>query len=182
MQKEYILSAVGGNRPGVVAEVTEAIYTSGCNIENSSMTLFGNHFTLMIHIVIKNEDVLNILYHKCDSLQQEKELKIHLFPVGEEEFESSRQKMVEPHYEIKVRGVDKAGIVYRTSQLLASRNINILELNTSVDRSSKREFPLFTMRIVIAVPKELDGEGLRMDLEVLAEDLQESISLSRYSY
>ena len=42
MDKEYIISAIGGNRPGVVEELTKQVYLSGINVENSSMTLLGS--------------------------------------------------------------------------------------------------------------------------------------------
>ncbi len=183
MVEQYILAAVGGNRPGVVAEVTEAIYLCGCNIENSSMTLLGNHFTLMIHITVDSESVLEDLSKRCQSLQEGKALKIYLFPVEESDISPSTEQMVKPKYEIRVRGVDRAGIVYRTSQLLSAMNINILELSTQVDRRGRRESsPLFTMYIAVEVPKELNGETLRKKLGALAEDLQESISLTRSLY
>lgn len=184
MQQEYILSAVGDNKPGVVANVTEAIYLSGCNVENSSMLLLGNHFTLMIHFFTLDENSYQELQQRCEKLQQEKEIKIFLFPMeGAPTTEPETFRGPAPHYyEIRVRGVDKSGIIYRTSNLLASRNINIIELGTSVDRSPKLEAPLFTMRIVAEVPKELDSEALRKDLEYLAEDLQETISLTRCEY
>ena len=180
MQDQYILAAVGSNRPGIVAEITEAIYWAGCNIENSHMTLLGEHFALMIQITTAGEEVFRSLGSRCEALHREKELKIHIFPLGSGEIELSRKRAVQPHYEIRVRGVDKAGIVYRTSQLLAARGVNILQLSTKVERSSKQQQdPLFTMRIEIEVPKELDGKSLRRDLEALAEDLQETITLTR---
>jgi len=179
MQYQYILAAMGSNRPGVVAEVTEAIYTAGCNIENSYMTLMGVHFTLMIHVVTDYLEKYNQLEENIRSLEQTKDLKVHVFPMETEEIAISRARENQPRYEIKVRGTDKAGIVYRTSQILASRGINILKLSTRVDRSRYLEHPVFTMRIGIEVPKEVNGQSLRSDLEALAEDMQETITLTR---
>lgn len=179
MYYQYMLTAVGSNRPGVVAEITEAIYRAGCNIENSHMTLLGEHFALMIQITMESGEVYDALASGCDSLQREKELKVHIFPLESGEIELSRRRAVQPHYEVRVRGVDKSGIVYRTSQLLASRGINILQLSTQVERSPRQPEPQFTMRIEIEMPRELDGASLRRDLEALAEDLQETITLTR---
>lgn len=179
MQYQYILAAMGSNRPGVVAEVTEAIYTAGCNIENSFMTLMGIHFTLMIHVVAEEEENANSLQNNLMALEQKQDLKVQIFPMESDEIEISRARKTQPEYEIRVRGVDQAGIVYRTSQLLASRGINILKLSTKVDRSRHLHQPLFTMRISIEVPKEINGQALRRDLEALAEDMQETITLTR---
>lgn len=179
MPQQYMLAAVGSNRTGVVAEISEAAYTAGCNIENSFMTLLGDHFTLMVHVGFEEEDVYRRLREKCQALQREKELMIHLFPLESGDLEESRKQRTKPHYEIRVRGQDKAGIVYRTSQLLASRGINILQLSAQVERPFRGREPQFTMRIEIEVPAEVDGQSLRRDLEALAEDLQETITLTR---
>jgi glycine cleavage system regulatory protein len=71
------------------------------------------------------------------------------------------------------------GIVYRTSQLLASLNINIVDMETRVETRARDGEPIFLMQTSVVVPKEVDGEELRKDLKFLAEDLQEMISLTR---
>ncbi|MFW6414936.1 MAG: glycine cleavage system protein R [Thermodesulfobacteriota bacterium] len=179
---ERMLSAVGGNRPGVVAEITETIYNAGSNIENSNMTLLGNHFALMIHLKIKDESILRDLTDRCDKLQQDKDLNIYLFPLEPKEFTPSPEDVIKTKYEISVGGMDREGIVYRTSRLLASLNVNILELSTNVDRSKYHNEPYFNMRMIVEVPREVEGEKLRNDLSKLAHDLQETISLTRCSY
>ncbi len=179
MQYQYMLAAVGSNRTGVVAQITEAAYHAGCNIENSFMTLLGQHFSLMIHVSMQDEDVYQALQENCQQLQDQSDIKVHIFPLQQEDIEISREQRIEPHYEIRVRGVDQTGIVYRTSQLLASRGINILQLSAKVERRPGMRQPQFTMRIEIEVPRALDGQSLRRDLEALAEDLQETITLTR---
>ncbi|WP_291322268.1 ACT domain-containing protein [Desulfonatronospira sp.] len=179
MQQQYILAAMGSNRPGVVADVTGAIYRAGCSIENSYMTLMGIHFTLMIHVIAEDEEKSEKLNKNLELLEHKDDLKVHVFPVESDEIEIFRAREDRPRYEIRVRGKDKSGIVYRTSKLLASRGINILKLSTKVDRSKHLQRPIFTMRIGIEVPKNIDGHSLRMDLESLAEDMQETITLTR---
>lgn len=179
---EYMLSAVGGNRPGVVAEITEAIYQVGSKIENSNMTLLGNHFALMIHLRVKDESVLKELINRCDKLQQDKDLNIYLFALQPEELTTSPDEVLRNRYEISVSGVDREGIVYRTSNLLASLDVNILDLTTQVDKNSYSNEAYFNMHMTVDVPKEVEGEKLRNDLSKLAHDIQETISLSRCSY
>lgn len=178
MRKEFIISAVGRNVTGIVAMVSKEIYNSGCNFEDSRMTLLGNHFALMILVTATSEKMCDDLAAACDRLDGDgaKDLKVTLFPVevpGEQRYET------EPNYEIRVKGVDRMGIVYRTTQLLASLNINIVELETKIETRAKDGKPIFLMRTSVVVPREIDGEALRKDLKFLAEDLQEMISLTR---
>ena len=177
MKREFIISAVGLNVTGIVAKVSRAVYDCGCNFEDSTMTLLGNHFALMILVTATDEEMSRNLAAACDRLQQEKDLNVTLFPVDGGE-KTGRAAPSEPNYEIRVKGVDRMGIVYRTTQMLAAKNINIVELETRLE-SDKNGKPTFTMRTAVAVPKNVDGESLRKDLKLLAEDMQEMISLTR---
>ncbi|MFW5930246.1 MAG: glycine cleavage system protein R [Desulfosalsimonas sp.] len=175
MKHEFIISAVGKNVTGIVARVSKAVYECGCNFEDSRMTLLGNHFALMILVGARDEKVRGDLEDACARLRQEQDLNVTLFPVHEAE---EHGPGTEPNYEIRVKGVDRMGIVYRTTQLLASRNINIVELETRLE-TGRDGRTLFVMRTSVVVPREVDGESLRKNLKFLAEDLQETISLTR---
>ena len=85
----------------------------------------------------------------------------------------------QPNYEIRVKGQDRMGIVYRTSQLLSALGINIIEMETSLDiLEADTDSAEFSMRILVAVPKELEVETLRRKLDTLAEDFTETVSFS----
>ncbi|MFW6081011.1 MAG: glycine cleavage system protein R [Desulfosalsimonas sp.] len=175
MKSEFIISAVGRNVVGIVAMVSKAIYECGCNFEDSRMALLGNHFALMILVTASEEKVHQDLEDACERLRTEKHLNVTLFPVTDA---AAGGYGTEPNYEIRVKGVDRMGIVYRTSQLLASRNINIVELKTRLETARDGQL-LFTMHTRVVVPREVDGESLAKDLKFLAEDLNETISLTR---
>ncbi len=177
MTSEYVFSAVGRNITGTVAKVSKEIYACGCNFEDSRMTLLGSHFALMILVTAKGDEMGRELARRCDRLQQDTDLAITLFPVDKNIPEGKRTP-TEPNYEIRVKGADRMGIVYRTTQLLAELNINIVEMKTRLVPGKKGE-PLFSMRMGVAVPREVDGETLRNELKYLAEDNREMISLTR---
>lgn len=184
MSHEYIIAAISDNRPGVVAAVTEVIYKCGCRIADSSMTLLGNHFSLKCLVRAEGEnDAYSQLVEKFEKLETENDLKIHIFPVKPStDTTHPIQKTGPPLYEIKIRGMDREGIIYKTSNLLASRNINIVELNTGLYESGKLDYHLFSMRLIVEKPPELSKEALRQLLGVLADDLDETISMSRFYY
>lgn len=176
MKKEFIISAVGRNVTGIVAMVSKEIFNCGCNFEDSRMTLLGNHFALMILVTATTDKMCEDLEEACRRLDREEHFNVALFPV---EVPGERSRETEPNYEIRVKGVDRMGIVYRTSQLLASLKINIVDLETKIESRTKDGKPIFVMRTSVVVPREVDGEELRKDLKFLAEDLQEMISLTR---
>ena len=41
MKKYFVISALGKDRPGIVHELSKVILDSGCNVEDSRMTVLG---------------------------------------------------------------------------------------------------------------------------------------------
>lgn len=177
MKQYYVLSAVGGNRPGVVAQVSELIYKCGCNIEDSRMSLLGEHFALQILISGEEPGFSEELREGCGHLEKEKGIPVFLFPVEAREDVGPKQAS-EPNYEVRVVGRDRAGIVYRTSELMASFGINIVDLQTRVGPGPEGS-QLLTMGMEIVVPETLDGKEFRRKLESLADELRVEITLTR---
>lgn len=177
MKQEFIISAVGLNKAGIVARVSRAIYESGANFEDSSMTLLGSHFALMILAAAPDDKAVDALTRACRQLEGDNDLNINLFPVDFQGRGAGEEAAV-PNYEVRVKGADRMGIVYRTTQMLASLGVNIVELETKIIEA-KDGTPVFSMRTAVVVPETLDGETLRKDLKLLAEDNRETISLTR---
>jgi glycine cleavage system transcriptional repressor len=55
MEKKFIMTAFSKDRPGVVADVTEALYENGCNLEDTTMTSILNEFALILLFSGKGE-------------------------------------------------------------------------------------------------------------------------------
>lgn len=177
MKQQFIISAVGPNITGIVGRISREIQLCGCNFEDSRMTVLRNHFALMILITGEGDNLPAELNAACERLGEKGDLSIALFPI--ESLDDYPTYPSQPNYELRVRGADRSGIVYRTSQLLAARNINITDMHTSIDIPSDNPSPIFTMKTRIAVPENTDSERLRQDLQSIAEDLHDVISLTR---
>ena len=141
------------------------------------MKVLGGHFALMIQLTGEGENLRQDLENACDRLREKGDLVFALFQM-EDAGEAESGHLI-PNYELRVKGADRTGIVYRTSQLLASRNINILDMQTSLTPSEDENPPVFTMKTRILVPESINREGLRRDIESLAEDINDVISLTR---
>ena len=177
MKQQFIISAVGPNVVGVVARISKEIHDCGCNIEDSGMKVMGGHFALMIQLTGDSPNLRADLEKSCDRLREKGDLVFALFEMKSMDETNLEPPM--PNYELRVKGIDRTGIVYRTSQLLASRNINILDMRTSLAPSGGNNPPVFTMKTRILVPENISRESLRRDIESLAEDINDVISLTR---
>ncbi len=48
MANYALLSAVGKDKPGIVAAVSAVLFQAGCNIEDSTMARLGGDFAIML--------------------------------------------------------------------------------------------------------------------------------------
>jgi glycine cleavage system transcriptional repressor len=170
MKTYFILSAMGKDRPGIVADVSEVIYECGGNIEDSSMSLLRNHFALLLLFSTEREEVNQKLPSALKRLEWEKKLTVFYSPIT---FEEAYPKFKEQadRFKITTSGVDHAGIVFRVCRLLADREINIIDMETHRVLSAESGTPLFEMDMDVGIPQSVSEQGLREDLHRLANEL-----------
>jgi len=178
MKTYFILSAIGKDRPGIVADVSEVIYECGGNIEDSSMSLLRNNFALLLLFSTEREEVNQKLSAGLKRLEWEKKLTVFFSSVPLEE---AHPKAKDPTdgFEITTSGIDHAGIVYRVCRLLSDRGVNIADMETHRVASAESGTPLFEMDIHIEVPQSISEQGLRNDLHRLANELMIDLVLKR---
>jgi len=170
MKTYFILSAMGKDRPGIVADVSEVIYECGGNIEDSSMSLLRNHFALLLLFSTEREEVNQKLASSLKRLEGEKNLTVFYSPIT---FEEAYPKVKEQtdRFKITTSGIDHAGIVFRVCRLLADRKVNIIDMETHRVLSAESGTPLFEMDIDVEVPRSVSEQGLREDLHRLANEI-----------
>src|SRR2546428_10718238 len=74
--------------------------------------------------------------------------------------------------ECAVTGVDKAGIVARVARVLAVHGVNITPLSAQSRLEPESGTPIYTMRIQMIVPRIVDRQALRVQLERVAAELR----------
>ena len=165
MGKRFVVFTVGKDRPGIVAGISEVLFKMGCNIEDSSMTILKNQFAMILIVEapegVSKEDMEKNLLVPC------RRLNLELF-VKEVKSEDMEVKPIKTHCLIKVFGEDKTGIVYKVSNYLASKKINIADMRTKLSSGEKK---LYAMLIEAEIPEDVDVEKMKVDLEKIAEEL-----------
>lgn len=162
----FIIVAIGEDKPGIVAKVTEILFKNGFNIEDSSMTRLNNEFTIML--IVKGDKSLEHLKQEFSQLEKEG-LTIVIKEVSEDVINKPRKKL--PIFNIAVYGSDKPGIVYKVSKLLADKGINISDLRTEKVNS------LYIMFIESEFPEEVDILEFNREIEKLKQELDVDIKI-----
>jgi len=176
MRRWFALSAIGRDRPGIVADLASLIYESDCNLEDSSMTILGSEFAVLLLLSSEDPEVERRLAAGCKRLEWEKRLTVFFRPLeGEPPFGGPGRRTVP--MECVVTGVDKAGIVARVARALAEHDVNITALQTQTRPQAETGTPMFTMRVRMALPPQLARSALRERLEQVATELHVDLQL-----
>lgn len=176
MATRYIMTAFGNDRPGIVADVTRLLFENGCNLEDNSMTLLADEFTLILLFSCAETGVEERLLQECRRLERDKGISAFIRPLKERQ--DAATSGVVPCV-LHVEGLDQAGIVFKISRYLADQRINIIDLNSRVKESPESGTALYLMDIDVRVPKELTLDQVEEGLATVADELHVDISVTR---
>jgi glycine cleavage system transcriptional repressor len=168
----FAVTIIGKDRPGIVADTAEILYRLGCNVEDSSCTMLGGDFAMILIISHEKPFVKSRITDEFKSLQA-LGLSVYVRALHEDEV-----CYLMPQGElclVSVYGSDRPGIVYRVTRTLADRGINITDLNTKLIGS--KEEPVYVMMLEAALPEGLTIENAEGLLEKLKKELNVEISV-----
>jgi glycine cleavage system transcriptional repressor len=175
MRRWFILSAVGRDRPGIVADLAQLIFECDASLDDSRMTILGNEFAVILLCSGTADDLAQRLETGARRLEWEHRLTVLLRPLEGQ----PRPPVPAPGtrlYRIEAQGEDHAGIVARICGLLARRGVNIADLSSATIPSPSGA-ALYRMTISAEVPDTLGAEELEHALDEVGEQLGLTIKL-----
>ena len=178
MKRWFALSAIGKDRPGIVAELAELIFDHGCNLEDSSMTVLGGEFAVLLLFSGSGEGLEGRLSGACKRIEWERRLTIFFRPLeGEPRPYGSGEDR--DRWALVATGIDKAGIVARISRAIADRDVTIREMRTASSPGAESGTPLYTMRIEMDLPRTVTVAEFQKELERIGEELRIDVTLRK---
>lgn len=166
----YAITAVGQDRPGIVAEFTGVLYRQGCNLEDSTMTRLRDQFAMML-IVEAPADAYLALESALRLIASQLGLSLVIRPVAAA---LPEEPPGEEAYLLRVYGADRPGIVHAVTSLLARHGLNITDLNTRVIPGGRG--PVYVMLLEVQAPGPEAVVSMGPELERLREQLGVEIS------
>ncbi|RLB63489.1 MAG: amino acid-binding protein, partial [Deltaproteobacteria bacterium] len=162
----FALTIVGRDRPGIVSQVTQILFDQGCNLADSSCSILGGQFTMILilgHPEHTNRDSFGGAFEPLEDADLTVALRV-LKPGGE----------IRPHIEgdicmISVYGSDKPGIVYRVAQVLGKKKVNITDLNTKLVGTEER--PVYVMVLEAVPPEGVEDDDVDAWLAPIRDEL-----------
>jgi glycine cleavage system transcriptional repressor len=173
VKKQVALSAIGRDRPGIVAALSNVLFEKGCNLEESSMTLLKGDFSVLLLITLPDKLEQNELQKALETVAQKLNLALILREVPSPSA-NTLEVSCNLTYTLVLYGVDHPGILYRVAQTAADLKINITDLRTHVTEGSKG--PIYSLIMEIEVPGTETAERFKVKLEGLKKELEVEIT------
>jgi glycine cleavage system transcriptional repressor len=175
MKRWFILSAIGQDRPGLVAELAQLVYDAEANLEDSRMTILGNDFAVILLASSSQTGTGDRLLLGTKRLERDHGLTI-LVRALEGQPRGPVPAPGHAAYRVHAAGADKAGIVASVCRVLAAHEVNIADLATR-SRPGEGGSPHYEMSMTVEVPARLDVSQLRKALDGAAEQLRLDVEL-----
>ena len=173
MSAYLVISAIGQDRPGIVDEVSAFILAHECNVEDSRMAVLGGDFALIMLVSGAQGEVEKLSGHLAE-LEKKTGLTI-VFRTAKSPSEPPAVQVLP--YVLKAVGMDHAGIVHNIAHLLAGMGINVETAETATSHSPQTGTPIFSMKMKLAVPGNLQAKQIREQLAQLGDELKVDITI-----
>ena len=164
-ERYLVLSALGPDRPGLVAEVTSYVTERGGNIEDSRMVVLGGEFGVMM-LASGTADEIGRIARDTAALHATTGLDI-----------STREtKSAEEHRwaqsipcTVTCDAIDNPGIVRAVARALHALGLNIVSLETTTYEAPVTGSPLFRLEAQCDAPRGVTIAKVRAAMEAVAE-------------
>jgi glycine cleavage system transcriptional repressor len=155
---ELAVTAVGADRPGIVAAVAEVLRERGGNVEDSAMTILGGHFAIVL--IVASEDEPDVLRDALLEATSDLGLTVSVSRAD------GTRGGIEPTHLLSVYGADQPGILAGVSRALADVGANVTDLETRVLGADTDPVYAMVVEVVCA-----DGQALAETLETVCAAL-----------
>jgi glycine cleavage system transcriptional repressor len=149
---EYAVTAIGRDRPGIVAAISGALLELDGNIEDSQMSILGGHFAVMLIVEVADSVTPDRLEERLREVGEQLDLEaIAVSAVDPVAAERSR-----PSHVVTVYGADHPGIVHSVTSALAERGVNVTDMETRL--AGAPQSPLYAMIIEVDLGEAPEAE------------------------
>jgi glycine cleavage system transcriptional repressor len=160
----FALSAIGRDRPGIVAGVTGTLLEHEVNIEDSQMAILRGHFTMTL--IVSAPELMDIPTLRADLERTRAALGLDAITLSR--VSDTPPDEDGPSHIVTVYGADHPGLVNAVSAALARADVNVTDLNTRlVDQDGD---PLYVMMLEVAIPASLPEGELRTLLQEVGRE------------
>jgi glycine cleavage system transcriptional repressor len=154
--RTYALSAVGPDRPGIIAAIAERLVGHGLNVTDSQMGILRGYFAMTL--VVEGEVEEDVLRADLDGVAAG--LRLEALTLREVHG-AGEDRLSVPTHVVSVYGADHTGILAAVTGALAAAGVNVCDLRTRLVEADA----VYVMVVDVAVPEGVDAAALAAELE-----------------
>ena len=170
------LSALGADRPGIVAAVSGVLVDLGCNLEDSTMTNLQGHFAVLLVVAAPDGVTAEALETALGEVAKRFQLMVAVRPLGGVPDAGSTGPPTE-WWTIAVHSADRTGIVRDVTTALADAGGNVVDLSTHL--VGPADAPVYVMTLWVTLPAGAAGEEAAERIRQAAAALDVHCSVHR---
>jgi len=171
MKKQMIISVMSKDRPGVIADITGAIYALDGDLADLNQSVLCGYLNMILIAMfdqdVTPEDVLAEISHIDTPVKFEVAIK-----VMDEHIEMANQPLPPDTYVMTAQGKNKSGLVHKVSTFCHHHNINIRDLATTLrdgQYTMVLQLDLTKVGSIATVQQELVQFSEETDLKVMLQ-------------
>ena len=161
-----VLSALGADRPGLVADLTRFLVERGANVEESRMVTLGAEFGAMM-LVSGAPGALERVRSELGALEASTGLVALCKPTTDPRARAAAAATL--RHEIVLEAIDREGIVHALAAEVHRLGLNLVDVETSSYAAPFSGGELFRLEATVDVAPGKPARALREALEALAE-------------
>ncbi|MET0117432.1 MAG: glycine cleavage system protein R [Sedimenticola sp.] len=160
-----VISALGNDKPGIVDNLSKAVFDNSCNITDSRMTVLGGEFAILLMV----EGQWNTLSKLEDAIPGlEKELGLTIIAKRTGERTTSTDLLP---YGVEVVSLDHPGIVHHLASFFSRNHINIEDMATNSYAAAHTGTPMFSVHMTVGIPADIHISTLREEFLEFCDSL-----------
>lgn len=164
--KEHLLiTSIGTDRPGIVADLSGWILEHGGNIQDSRMSQLGGEFATLV-LVSGESGLAEKLASTSDQFASAHGQTVFTKAVAPAPAAPAVSHL---RYQLRATALDHPGIVHQVSQLLRDQSVNIVSASTHTTPAPFTGAPVFQFEMTVDIPGTTAAGKLREQLRALGD-------------
>ncbi len=174
MENQIIISVMSQDRPGIIADITGAIYELNGDLADLNQSVLFGYLTMILVATFNTNITVEDILARISAIDSTTKLDVMVRKM-DVPVDTAHSKLPEKTYIVTAQGKNKRGLVHGISSFCYHHNINILDLATT--RTDDRytmilQLDLSSVDSIRDVRKELQNYGEGSGLHVVMQHHQ----------
>ncbi|MCF8057434.1 MAG: hypothetical protein K9K37_12450 [Desulfocapsa sp.] len=173
MSKQFVISVMSKDRPGIIADITGVILGLGGDLADLNQSVLGGYFTMILIAEFNDNVTPEDVFAGFSHIDSDTRIDANIMKM-DIDLEIEKGKLPKETFVVTAQATNRKGLVKIMGDFFYSRNINVLDLVTTIEKKC------YTMIFQVDLTGIDSMETLRNEIEELS--LRENLDLVLQHY